>query len=94
MQHHLPAGCLFKAQGHYSSAGREDAKTEQVSLKLNLDPEKRTQNAVRTTKPHSKHAGIKATLGRLGNQNKISVFFKHLVLFEGFSHVVRKCRQI
>lgn len=51
MQHQHPAGSLLKAQGHYCSAGGEGARTEQVSLKLNLDPENRTRNAVRTTNP-------------------------------------------
>lgn len=51
MQPQLSAGSLLKAQGHYCSAGGEGARTEQVSLKLNLDPENRTRNAVRTTYP-------------------------------------------
>lgn len=52
MQHQLPARSLLKAQGHYCSAGREGARTEQVSLKLNLDPEEITPNVVRTTDPY------------------------------------------
>lgn len=49
MQCQAPARGLLKAQGHYCSAGGEGARAEQVSLKLNLDPENRTQAAVRTT---------------------------------------------
>lgn len=52
MQYQLPAGSLLGAQGHQCRAGREGARTEQVSFKLNLDPENRTGNTVRTAEPH------------------------------------------
>lgn len=52
IQHQLHAGSLLKAHGFYCNAGGERGRTEQVSLKLNLDPENKTRNAVRPTEPH------------------------------------------